>query len=75
LADITEALGASCSRLGRKKESIRCLDQAVKARRGFVTANPDSPEDEYELGRRLPAAALEREVTPVTARAAAPGGN
>jgi hypothetical protein len=81
---------------------LEYLEQSIEARRGFVKATPDSPEDEYELARalaaaaggysrlgepatartyaaeartlfiklnrRLSLAALDREVTPVTAR-------
>lgn len=57
LADVEEALGSILSRLGKKDESLRYLSRAVEARRGFVKATPESPEDEYELGRALAAAA------------------
>ncbi|NWF82756.1 MAG: serine/threonine protein kinase [Bryobacteraceae bacterium] len=57
LADVEEVIGSILSRMGKKAESLRYLNRAIEARRGFVQATPDSPEDEYELGRALAAAA------------------
>ncbi len=106
LADIREVLGSILSRRGQKLVAMEYLEQAIEARRGFVKATPDSPEDEFELARalaaaagaysrmgevelgrkcaaeartlftrlnrRLSLAALDREVTPVTARSLPP---
>lgn len=53
LADVREVLASLLSRAGRHRESLAYLEQALEARRSFVRAAPDSPEDEYELGRTL----------------------
>ncbi|HWC00427.1 MAG TPA: serine/threonine-protein kinase [Bryobacteraceae bacterium] len=51
LADTQELLGSVLGALGRRKDSLAALDQAIRARQGFVAAAPESPEDRYELAR------------------------
>jgi tetratricopeptide (TPR) repeat protein len=51
LADIRELLGSLLSRSGCHQEAAAYVEQALESRRSFVQATPDSPEDEYELGR------------------------
>lgn len=53
LADIRELLGSLLSRSGRHREAAAYVEEALEARRSFVKATPDSPEDEYELARAL----------------------
>jgi tetratricopeptide (TPR) repeat protein len=51
LADAAETLGLVWSGLGARDKAVALLKEAVETREEIVRAAPESPEDQYELGR------------------------
>jgi tetratricopeptide (TPR) repeat protein len=51
LADAAETLGLVWSGLGERSKAVAALEEAVNVREEIVRAAPESPEDQYELGR------------------------
>lgn len=51
LADAAETLGLVWSGLGQRGKAVALLNEAVQTREEIVRAAPESPEDQYELGR------------------------
>ena len=55
--DIDEVLGSIYGVMGDRKETVDHFTRALQVRESLVAAAPDSPEDKYDLGRALSAAA------------------
>jgi tetratricopeptide (TPR) repeat protein len=51
LADSTELIALVHAGLGRRTEALKEIQQAVDSREQIVQRTPESPEDQFELGR------------------------
>jgi len=56
MADVDEARGLIYGNMGQKSEAVLYFDRLISVRESLAKLTPESPEDEYELGRAYAAA-------------------